>query len=220
MSSNLKVTKGGIAAPFVANHDTGRLLGAVAGKTDRSAAKFGNALLQMMNGCTFSYYGDEAGMSVVNPPSGTAKDEDKRQPMPWGDSYQCKPVSNSTSATDEQKYCYGTVKSQLEDPDSCVNFMKDVNALRNSNPEIARGSVTKVFASELDDFCVIKKTWENKSVYLLINASSNSTTNYDISSLGEGKVVGSLCASDTYDKTSLVKKGLIKTAPRSIVAVR
>lgn len=166
MKENIEISGKYVPAPFVANHDTGRFIGAVHGVGASERIKFGNAVLSIMNGCTYSYYGDEIGMATL----GTI-DEDKRQPIAWGDDYTCKPVSGSTRGEDSEKYPFGTVADQLTDSNSIINFITKCNKLRNEIPEIARGSVSLSYKSDDDSFAIIKKDYNNKSIYLMVNAS-------------------------------------------------
>jgi alpha-amylase len=176
----------GIVAPFIANHDTGRLYAAAHGSTSLGNVKMAYGALQMYGGCTFSYYGDEAGLQVLYT-GGTSgyKDEDKRQPMPWGDKYRCKPVTGSKSGTDAEKYPLGTIESQVADSSSLINFVKQANAVRRAYPQIARGTTAKIYTSDDDSLQVISKNNGGKIVYIALNAAASATT-YDYSALASG----------------------------------
>lgn len=190
----------GIPAPFMANHDTGRLLGSIKGKSNVENTKFATGILAMMSGTTYSYYGDEAGMAVYTGGS-KVKDEDKRQPMPWGDEYQCDPVIGSSVDETFDKYPYGTVEVQLKDSSSLVNYTKKANLLRLQFPEISRGVTKKVYASDDDCLCAIKKTYKDKSIYIVVNASRTKEKTYDFTEIGGEEVVGQLVTS-SYIKQS------------------
>lgn len=184
MDKNLStVTENGLPAPFVANHDTGRLYAAGLGSQSTSGIKLLNAVLQMFTGVTFSYYGDEAGMTVLSN-GGKFIDQDKRQPMPWGDSYTCKPVAGSIVTTDTEKYPLGTIKSQLEDKDSLISFVAQANLVRRAFPSVARGKVSSVFLSESDSFAIIKKVYKDQMVYIAINTNKNSSYECSLSAAG------------------------------------
>lgn len=174
------VSSTGIPAPFIMNHDQGRMYGACYGAQGVGNLKFAHSLLQMMNGCSFVYYGDEIGMKVL---ADTKADEDKRQPLIWGDSYQCKPVTGSKSGSDDEKAPFGSVVTQEKDPDSLLNFVKKVNAVRRAYPAIARGVPEDTYDSTDGNVSVIKKTYNNESVYIAINAAKSATREWDFSSL-------------------------------------
>ncbi len=190
-----------VALPFVANHDIGRLTNMVIGKGNPNNVKLAHGVLQLMNGTTFSYYGDEVGMTVCQQTSTNAKDEDKRQPLPWGDNYTCISVKGSTKATDEEKYSFGTIANQDKDSNSILNYVRKANLLRLQNPEIARGKVEKVYTDDTDSFCVISKTYNNKTIYIALNCAKNKEKTFDYSSLNISKIAGTLTTS------SVVKYG-------------
>ena len=106
INKNFDSADGNIAAPFLSNHDNGK--GRVAGQVGREAdkIKFAYGLLSMFSGNTFTYYGDEIGMTAVNPQS----DPDLRIGMLWDD------IENVTTppfgASEKSEYLFGSVKSQ------------------------------------------------------------------------------------------------------------
>lgn len=203
------VSSTGVPAPFIANHDTGRLYAAGLGGQGVSGLKILNGTLQMMNGCTFSYYGDEAGMNVLKTGAGTFIDQDKRQPMPWGDSYTCKPVVGSTSGTDEEKYPLGTIKDQLEDKDSLVNYVAKANKVRRAFPAIARGEAKEVFSNDSDSFSLVSKTYDNTTVYIALNAAKDKSYTCDLNKAG--------ISEDLEVAAQLLTSGSISFSDRSVV---
>jgi alpha-amylase len=98
MKNLSSVSATGMPAPFIMNHDQGRMYGALYGAQGVNNLKFGHALLQMMNGSTFVYYGDEMGERIAASVSPTV-DENKRQPLLWGDKYTCKPSRFTRTAS-------------------------------------------------------------------------------------------------------------------------
>lgn len=186
---NISSTKGEhVAAPFVANHDMTRLLGAAQGRSNPDRVKMMNALLQTCYGCTFSYYGDEIGMSVYG-----QDDQDYRQPMYWGDSYQVKRDIGTPCSDMSKIYPYPTVKEQLQDPDSIVNACKKINHMRLENPELARGSYEEIFVNEEGNLGVCKRSYNNSDIYVIYNVSNTLTLEYDIKGLNTSDIVSSLC---------------------------
>lgn len=208
----------GIPANFIANHDTGRSYGiSLAGADDRNGKEI-YGLMAMTYGVTFGYYGDEVGMTVLAQ-KGTKdsyKDEDKRQPMPWGDKYQCKPVAGSTKGEDSQKYPYGTVYEQLKDENSLPNYVKRANAIRRAFPAIARNVAEQVYLSRNRDLCVVKKGDGKDAVYIVWNASKNSAQEYDFSKLGNLKLKATL-STDISDIPSV--NGSVLRMPAASFAV-
>jgi alpha-amylase len=224
INKNLEEVSGtsGIPAVFVANHDTGRLVGSVSGKKDSSRVKLAQGVLEMMNGCTYNYYGDEIGMAVSPQANGatTIKDEDKRQPMNWGDSYTCKPVAGSTICDDIDKYPFPTVKAQLNDSNSIVNYVKKANLVRNSFMEITHGTAEKIYSNNDDSFCVVKREYKNSSVLVLINASNLNYQNYSLASSSYKNVLASLCAAEGSYVGYLSNSDEVVVPPMGIAIVK
>lgn len=71
-------TDHGIDASFFTNHDVARAVGYFAYNEEKIKMAAGMNL--MMSGCTFTYYGEEIGLT------GSGIDENKRAPMYWNDS--------------------------------------------------------------------------------------------------------------------------------------
>lgn len=153
-----------IDAPFLSNHDTGRVAGFLA--PDEAKIKLAGALNQLMSGCSFVYYGEEIGMK------GAGKDENKRAPMNWGDDANA--VRVTPPNMDDVKQYYPTAKEQMEDPDSIYSYYKAILNLRNKYPAIARGTQTAI---SLDDqnIIVIKKDYNDETLYILVNNNENAT---------------------------------------------
>lgn len=218
VKTNLKsVTSTGIPAPFVANHDTGRMTGSTISIDGSSTnLKFMHLFLQMLTGCTFVYYGDEAGMKVVYKGSAsTIPDEEKRQPMPWGDSYTCKSVAGTSTVTDGSRTPFGTVADQLNKSDSLVNFVKEVNYVRRAHPLIARGTAEQVYSSSIDDsFALVKKTVGDDSLYIAMNAGSSSCEEKIGDTLPEGYKLtdGLACGGGSFSYSS----GTLKAPAKSV----
>ncbi len=194
---NVECAAGGIPATFIANHDTGRAYPAVQGANEPSNAKMAYGLMAMCYGSIYHYYGDEAGMNVLLASGSDGyKDEDKRQPMPWGDSYTCKPVAASTPGDDEAKYPLGTIADQLKDENSLPNYIKRANALRRAFPQIARYPAQSVYLNDLRNLCVVSKGEGGDKIYIVMNASHTETETWDTSSLGKVELCGTLSVKD------------------------
>lgn len=212
---NLEVAAGGIPASFIANHDTGRAYGATQAANDINDLKMAYGLMAMSYGATYHYYGDEAGLVVLNRSGSEGYiDEDKRQPMPWGDEYTCKSVIGSTQGTDEQKYPLGTVADQLKDPNSVPSFIRQANAIRRAFPQIARNAAVKVYLSGERSFCIVSKGEGAEKIYIVMNTSHSNTETYDISGLGDLTIAATL---STGEQTTL--KGTTLTIPAQSFAI-
>ena len=155
----------GILAPFLGNHDTGRPGSFMVGE---DKVKMAGGLLAMLNGSTFVYYGEEIGMISKDSAS---SDPHKRIAMYWDEGvYQgwCYKSPENITIT-EENYYYPTVKEQQADENSILNYYKNAMRLRNTFPMIARGTVEGMTGSFSNFVSVIRKTYEGKSIVIVIN---------------------------------------------------
>lgn len=119
-------------APFLGNHDMGRISGVL--RRNDALMKRAAALYLTLPGVPFVYYGEEVGMS------GSGRDENKRLPMLWGGSGegQCLPPENADQA---QKQTLG-VHEQDKDPSSLLNWYRGLLDARERLPEMAHGRLS------------------------------------------------------------------------------
>lgn len=203
LERNKENAAGGIEAPFLGNHDTPRYVGGVSGRgTDGiNNTKFALGLLQQLRGATFTYYGDEVGMASQN----TSADGWYRLPIRWGDDYTTQISKlglygvSEKNLNEDLSYPFGTVKDQLGDANSVLNYAKKANLIRLSLPEIARGDFELVYSPN-NQFVVIKKTYNNSSIFVAINASKATSVTIDYTTYGS-KPIAELCPSGhvTYE---------------------
>ena len=191
--SNISMAKDGIPAPFLCNHDMPRFTSPTTLSINK--VKFQYALLSMMNGSTFTYYGDEVGMVGTN--AGSIPDQNVRIPMMWGEGFgDCDPLSGATAAD----YPYGTVKDQMKDANSLYNFYKKCLLIRNQNPEIARGSISLIeMEREEKKLLFIQKEYNGSKIGIIFNFAPYEDLAVDYKSKGFSKVVGQIVA-DSKDK--------------------
>ena len=148
----------------------------------------------MMSGTTFTYYGDEIGMIGVNPP-----DENVRTAMYWGE--EDGTCNNPSGATADEKI-YPSVKEQLGDQNSILNYYKKANYIRNSYESIRKGSVEKIDTGD-NELQVIKKTYNEETTHLIINFGVENKT-YDLSTLNlDSNGYESLLVDINEDKVSI-----------------
>ena len=153
-----------IDAPFLSNHDIGRVANALVNNEDD--LKMACGLLMMMNGSPFVYYGDEIGMKG----SGT-KDENKRLPMIWSDTDTTGITNGPKDADEGITSAFAGVEEQLIDEVSILNYYKRALRLRNENPEIARGSIVIVESLCDGSQAAITKTYEGSTIGIVYNNS-------------------------------------------------
>lgn len=153
-----------IDAPFIANHDMGRVANGLAKDADNM--KMACGLLMMMNGSPFVYYGEEIGMS-----SSGKKDENKRLPMIWSDTDATGMTNGPLDADKDIVSAFAGVEQQLQDPYSILNYYKRAVRLRNENPEIARGEIQIVEELTEGNQAAITKTYEDSTIGIVYNTS-------------------------------------------------
>lgn len=188
------IAGGYIPAPFLDNHDVGRIAGVMGRNADK--IKFAYGLLSMYNGNTFTYYGDEIGMI------GSASDPDKRVGMLWDNNKTN--LTRTPPGAKTPEYVFDGVKEQLADENSILNYYKLCNNARNAFPAIMRGVPEAVTYSD-PNVAILKKTYNDSTVTIAINLSENAKTVTGIA----GKLAQSICVkgSISFDGQSLEMPG-------------
>jgi len=151
-----------IDAPFLTNHDMGRV--AEACVNNEKNMKMAAGLMMMMNGSPFVYYGEEIGMN-----STSDKDENKRLPMYWSDIVRAGTTDGPPNCNLGITSSFEAVDEQLKDGHSLLNYYRHAVRLRNENPEIARGEIKKIDALCTDTYGVMTKTYEGSTIAIAIN---------------------------------------------------
>jgi len=197
----------GIIAPFIGNHDTGRAVGSLQARSVPERAKFAEALVNLMGGTTFTYYGEEIGMV------GSGDDPNKRLAMYWNDS----DMTEQPPGTTKIEYAFPGVDAQIEDENSLLNYCKAINLLKKEAPSIAWGENEFIFSD--DDFCVMKRTWNGEESYIAVNFSNKKTYTYELQIEGL-KLAGQLDAfSDMSADAEISADAALLTLPPYAVIV-
>lgn len=153
-----------IDAPFITNHDMGRVANAL--RNDPDDLKMAGGLLMTLSGNPFVYYGEEIGMS-----SAGTKDENKRLPFIWSDTDTAGMTKGPKDAEAGITSAFAGVEEQQADSDSILNYYKRALRLRNENPELARGIIEAVETLCDGHQAVITKTWEDSTIAVVYNTS-------------------------------------------------
>ena len=195
-----------IDAPFLSNHDVGRIAG-FAGR-DENKMKMAAAMNLFMGGSAFIYYGEEIGMP------GSGNDPSKRAPFYWNSARDNGTTNPPPECELPAEYPLGSLEEQMGDDSSLYNYYRQVIAIRNALPQIARGIPTA--ETELNTGCVsaYRKTWNEESCIILMNISDEEAQ-VDLSGYADWTMAVSLSANG--DKIKL--KGETLKLPAWGVAV-
>lgn len=218
--SNIETAGEYIPAPFIDNHDMPRFTSSIGDLRD---TKFKYALLSMLNGTTFTYYGSEVGMVGDN--SGTKPDQNVRLPMRWGEDNKKGDVNLQLfREITKANYPHGTVKEQMEDNDSLYNFYKKCLLIRNQNPEIARGDIEQLVLEKSDDkikLLFISKTYNNSKIGIVFNFSPYYDLEINYKEQGFSQVIGQLVVDTKENKyIGMLDNGNIYLPSYSIAIVK
>jgi len=211
--------EGYIDAPFITNHDMGRVCNSL--KSEEDALKFAGGLLLSMDGNPFVYYGEEIGMK-----SKGNKDENKRLPMLWDydsankEVKECKDNTKGPDDSDPDIYSsFDGVLQQIDDPLSILNYYKKALNIRNAFPEIARGRIVIDEKLTKDNLAVITKRWESDEIVIVYNNSP--TEELSLNVLGTDYDSMSIVAYLTVDNSKIKREGDTIILPkRSIVYLK
>lgn len=174
-----------IDAAFTSNHDMGRSAGYYPGDEAEPLIKMAQGIAMIMGGNYFLYYGDEIGMK------GSGADENFRAPMQWSSDPDAEGMCDSI-ATQEINMKYGSLETQTEDGNSIYYYVKEGLLLRNTYPEIARGTTSVVEELSDDDCLVLKKELNGSELLVLINVSDH-VCSIDLSNISiNGKAAGDM----------------------------
>lgn len=160
-----------IPAPFLSNHDMSRV-----GTGNEGLTKFAYGALSMLTGSTFTYYGDEIGISA----SVSNSDANARTHMNWSDTNENETINPGYG---QATYKYASVKEQLEDEGSILNYYKKANALRNCIPELQRGVLSSTFSDEEESYITMVKTYNGSSITIVMNFSQTKSIEFNYSQL-------------------------------------
>ena len=172
-----------IDAPFLSNHDMGRIFGFASGEEHK--IKLSGAMNVLMSGSCFIYYGEEIAMP------GSGNDPSKRAPMYWNELRNDGTTTPPPSCTLPAEYPFGSLEDQMDDPNSIYNFYREVIAVRNALPVIARGVTTAEEALNVGCISAQRKTWNDQECIILMNINTEAAE-VDLSAYADWNLAVSL----------------------------
>ena len=175
-----------IDAPFLSNHDVGRIAGFVA--RDENKVKLAGAMNLFMSGSAFIYYGEELGMI-----SGGTNDPSKRAPMVWNEAGNNGTTNPPPDCTLPGEYTFGSLEKQEKDKNSIYNYYRQAIAIRNALPVISHGDTTAETALNQGCISAQRKTWNNETCIILMNISEEAAA-VDLSAYPGWTLTASLSA--------------------------
>ena len=184
-----------IDAPFLSNHDVGRIAGFA--QRNEQKVKLAGAMNILMSGSVFIYYGEELGMA------GSGNDPSKRVAMYWNDSGEG--MTRLPPDATEQAHPFGSLAAQRDDDSSIYNYYRQAIAIRKALPAISHGRTTAETALNTGCVSAQRKTWGDETCIILMNISPDQAT-ADLSAYADWTLAASLSADGnaiTLDGTTL-----------------
>jgi len=188
LRSRKKAGKDGLICIPSGNHDMVRLAKFVEGEQKKLAFVF----LMTMPGAPFVYYGDEIGMRYVEgltSVEGGYERTGSRSPMQWD-----RGTNAGFSAAPEEKLYISldpagdrpNVAEQMGDPDSLLNHVKKMTALRQEHPALqSRGDIRFVCDGAPGKPLAYERMYDGERLLIVLNPSRESA------SFAYGEKVGS-----------------------------
>lgn len=150
-----------IDAPFLSNHDVGRIAGFCGG--DVLKTKLAGAMNLFMSGSAFIYYGEEIGMV------GSGNDPSKRAPMYWNDARDQGTTAPPPECALPDSYPFGSLEQQEKDDQSVYNYYRQAIAIRNAIPAISHGVTTAEAALNTGCVSAFRKSCDLGECIILMN---------------------------------------------------
>lgn len=182
-----------IDAPFLSNHDVGRIYDFVNG--DILRVKMASAMNLFMSGSAFIYYGEEIGMPGIDARTTERDDESQRAPMYWYEKRNNGTTTPPQGCILPESYPFGSVEEQMDDASSVYNYYRELIAIRQAMPVISHGYITAETALNVGCVSAMRKTWNDQECIILLNIDPNEDgTKVDLSAYADWNMVATLSA--------------------------
>jgi len=174
---------------FLSNHDMPRTASRYCFGEDDRRAKVAAAMLLTIKGTPFIYYGEEIGMrdipirkkSDVKDPIGKTfwpmfKGRDGcRAPMQWNDDDNSGFSESEPWLPVNADFSQRNVKKQTSDPDSILNFVKNIIQIRKNEPALQHGDFISTI-SEPKHILAFIRQYNSDQILVILNFSSRKLT--------------------------------------------
>ena len=205
-----------INAMFLSNHDQIRSANALKAY-GTSFEKFAASVYMLVPGNSFTYYGEEIGMTAPD----TTSDANYRTGMIW-DSNNLPDINVNGRDIEQEAPDEGGVEQQLKNDDSLLRFYQRVIKVKNQNPEIARGKITDTV--DFDDSNIGAYYVEYEGSKLLIIHNFNKTDSKELTitddMLKNAEVRADLVTSTTEEHIVLNSDGTLTLPAISTVILK
>lgn len=203
-----------INAMFLSNHDQIRIANSLEPK-GLDYEKFAASLYMLFPGNSFTYYGEEIGMTAPN----TTGDAYYRTGMVF-DSDNMPTIFVEGAGDTFEPPTYGGVAQQQKDKNSLLNFYKRIIKTKLQNPEISRGKIAAIPDFEDDSVGAFITEYDGTKVLVVHNFDTEETKNLEITGdMIENPTVASDLAAVENTKVEL-KDGKLTLPPHSSVVIR
>jgi alpha-glucosidase len=183
-----KLPNGAWSCWVLNNHDNKRSISRyAAGEFTEARAKVAATMLLTLRGTPFLYYGEELGLpegkipraEIVDPPGRKYwpiyKGRDGcRTPMPWDATTHAGFSTGKPWLRVNPDYARVNVESERRDPNSLLNFYRQVLALRRASPALQRGSYRALDQSS--DVFAYERATADQRLLIALNFSSRPAT--------------------------------------------
>ena len=195
-----------IDAPFLSNHDVGRIAGFV--NRDENKMKMAGAMNVFMGGSCFIYYGEEIGMP------GSGNDPSKRAPMYWNAERSNGTTNPPPECELPEEYPLGSLEEQRNNDASLWNYYRQAIAIRKALPVISHGRVTVEEALNVNCISAQRKTWNDQECIILMNINTEAAQ-VDLSAYADWALAASLSA----DGNEILLNGTMLELPAYGIAI-
>ena len=195
-----------IDAPFLSNHDVGRIAGFV--NRDELKMKMAGSMNIFMSGSCFIYYGEEIGMP------GSGNDPSKRAPFVWNAARNNGTTNPPPECELPEEYPLGSLEEQKNDDSSLWNYYRQAIAIRKALPVISHGRTTVEETLNVNCISAQRKTWNEQKCIILMNINS-AAAQVDLSAYGDWVLAASLSA----DGNEVVLNGTTLELPAFATAI-